>query len=157
MRKLLIMINVVLGVFLLWGFAKNVAASNTQNAKKNQIKLLRAALQIEEGIRLHGIEVLDAELLRRATNEIVMHGIDLDRSDALHAARGELVADRARTGKEVEDIALLEIDQVLEDIKEVLLGKVGRGACTEVTGRVDCTPFQCSADYSHITLLKCRL
>ncbi len=40
MRKLLIMINVVLGVFLLWGFAKNVAASNTQNAKKNQIKLL---------------------------------------------------------------------------------------------------------------------
>ena len=40
MRKLLIMINVVLGVFLLWGFAKNVAASNTQNVKKNQIKLL---------------------------------------------------------------------------------------------------------------------
>ena len=40
MRKLLVMINLILGVFLLWGFAKNIAASNAQNAKKNQIKLL---------------------------------------------------------------------------------------------------------------------
>ena len=40
MRKLLVMINVILGVFLLWGLAKNIAASNAQKAKKNQIKLL---------------------------------------------------------------------------------------------------------------------
>ncbi len=40
MRKLLITVNIILGVFLLWGFAENIAASNTSAANKNQIKLL---------------------------------------------------------------------------------------------------------------------
>lgn len=40
MRKLLITVNIILGVFLLWGFAENIAASNTSAARKNQIKLL---------------------------------------------------------------------------------------------------------------------
>ena len=44
MRKLLITVNIILGVFLLWGFAENIAASNTSAANKNQIKLLPIAL-----------------------------------------------------------------------------------------------------------------
>ena len=40
MRKLLITVNIILGVFLLWGFAENIAAGNAAAAKKNQIKLL---------------------------------------------------------------------------------------------------------------------
>ena len=40
MRKLLVTINIVLGVFLLFGITKNIAASKADAAKENQIKLL---------------------------------------------------------------------------------------------------------------------
>ena len=40
MRKLLITVNIILGVFLLWGFFKNIVAHKAEAAKKSQIKLL---------------------------------------------------------------------------------------------------------------------
>lgn len=40
MRKLLVTINIVLGVFLLFGITKNIAASKAAAAKENQVKLL---------------------------------------------------------------------------------------------------------------------
>ena len=40
MRKLLITINIILGLFLLWGVTANIAASKASAAEKNQIKLL---------------------------------------------------------------------------------------------------------------------
>ena len=45
--------------------------------RKNHVELLGAALQVEERIGLHGIEVADAELCRRLPDKVVMHRVDL--------------------------------------------------------------------------------
>ena len=122
--------------------------------RKNHVELLGAALQGEERIGLHGIEVADAELCRRLPDKVVMHRVDLHRCDAPCSARGELVAYRPRPGKEVEHVALLEIHKVAQYVEQVFLGEIGRRACPQVARRVDGPPLVFSADYSHTIRLK---
>ena len=120
---------------------------------EDHVELLGAAFQVEENVGLDRVEVFDPQQCGRPADEIVMHGVDLDRRDAPCAARGEFVADRPRAGKEVEHVALLEIEQVAQYVEEVLLGEVGRGPRTQVFGRVDRPAPVFSADYSHVVCL----
>ena len=50
--------------------------------RKNKIKLLRTALQIEKSVCLDRVERANTQLAGRLANEIVMHGVDLDRGCA---------------------------------------------------------------------------
>ena len=120
---------------------------------EDHVELLGTAFQVEEYVGLDGIEVSDPQLCGRLADETVMHGVDLDRRDAPCAARCELVADRPRAGKEVEHVALFEIEQVAQHVEEVLLGEVGRGPRPQVFGRVDRPAPVFSADYSHVVCL----
>ena len=120
-----------------------------RSVRKNDVELLGAAPQVEKNIRLDGIEVVDPELSGRAADEIVVHRVDLDRGDTPRSPRRKLVADRPRPGKEVEDVALLEIDQVAQHVEEILLGKIGRRPGPQVAGRIDRPSLVFSADYSH--------
>ena len=122
--------------------------------RKNKVKLLRTALQIEKSVCLDGVERANTQLAGRLANEIMVHGVDLDRGDRFGATRTKLIADRAGTSKKVQHVALLDVDEVLQHIEEILLGKVGRRTCSEVLGRVDGAPLECSADYSLCSRLK---
>ena len=117
--------------------------------RKNQVKLLGNALQIEKNIGLHNKHILKSQLASRRTDKVEMDRIDLHRCHTTRSSRCELVADRARAGEEIEDVALLEIDHIGQYVEEILLGKVSGGTCAEVLGRIDCSPSVFAAYYSH--------
>ena len=79
----------------------------------------------------------------------MVDAVDLDRSHAPHPARGKFIADRPRTGEEVQHVALFEVKQVPQHVEKVLLGEVGRRTRPQVAGRVDRPALVLSADYSH--------
>lgn len=124
---------------------------------EDQIELLGATLQIEEYVGFDGVEIAKAEALSRLADEIVVHGVDLDRGDGLHTARGELVADGAGAREEIEYFQLLEIEHIAQHVEKVFLGKVGGGACAKILGRVDDSSSVCAADDSHIYYIRYRV
>ena len=81
-----------------------------RSIRKNQIELFRTGGQITEHIRFDRIKVFQSELYGCLTDEIAMHGIEFDRSNAPCAARRKFVADGTRAGKEIEHVAGPEID-----------------------------------------------
>ncbi len=121
---------------------------------KNKVELLGAALQVEEDIRLNGVEMFEPEASGRLPDEVVVYGIDLHGRHAARTARGEFVADRPRAGEEVQHVDLLEVEEVVQHIEQVLLGEVRRGTCPEVARRHDGAAAVFAADYSHVTRLK---
>lgn len=82
----------------------------------------------------------------------MVYAVYLYRGDALDTSRGELIADGARTGEEVQDIARLELHEVSQHVEEVLLRKVGCRACPQVAGRVDGTTLILTTDDAHSSL-----
>jgi len=120
---------------------------------KHDIELLVAVFQVEERVRLDGVEAADAQLRGRLPDEVVVHRVDLHGRDAAGSPRGELVADRAGPGEEVQYVALLEIHEVSQHVEEVLLGEVRRRTRSEVAGRIDRPALVFAADYSHTTFL----
>ena len=94
---------------------------------KHDIELLVAVFQVEERVRLDGVEAADAQLRGRLPDEVVVHRVDLHGCDAAGSPRGELVADRA--------------------------GPVSRRTRSEVAGRIDRPALVFAADYSHTTFL----
>ena len=122
--------------------------------RENQVELFGAAFQVEKNVRFDGVEVFDSELPGGPADEIVVYGIDLDRGYAASSARCEFVTDGTRAGEEVQHVALLEIQQIAEDVEEVLLGEIGRRPRPQVAGRVDGPALVFSAYYSHTICLK---
>ena len=120
---------------------------------KNQVELLGATFQIEENIRLDRIEISASQHCGSLPDEVVVYWVDLYGRDASGASRGEFVADRTRSGEEVEYIALLEIDEVAQYVEQIFLGEIGRWPCAQVLGRIDRAPLVFPADYSHIVFL----
>ena len=60
---------------------------------------LRTAFQVEEYIGFDGEQIVDSQVGGRFFDEVIVYGIDFDRSDAVHAPRSEFVADRPRPGE----------------------------------------------------------
>ena len=121
---------------------------------KNDIETLWAVLQIEKSVCLDRVDVRCPEVASCTANEVVVDGVDFDRRNAARTARGELVANRACAGKEVENVRLLVIDNVAQYVEQIFLGKVRSRACAEVAGRIDGATAICAAYYSHTTCLK---
>ena len=104
---------------------------------EDHIELLGATLKVEEDVGLDRVEVTKTKALSRLADEVVVHGIDLNRGDGLHSARGELVADGAGAREEIEHLQLLEVEHIAQHVEKVLLSKVGCGACAKILRRVD--------------------
>ena len=122
--------------------------------RENHVELFRTAFEVEEDVGFDRIEVPDAQLRRRLADEVVVYRIDFHRGYAPRSARCKLIADRAGSREEVQHVALLEIQQIAEDVEEVLLGEIGRRPRPQVAGRVDGPALVFSAYYSHTICLK---
>ena len=68
---------------------------------EDHIELLGATLKVEEDVGLDGVEITKTKALSRLADEVVVHGVDLNRCDGLDSARGELVADGAGAREEI--------------------------------------------------------
>ena len=119
--------------------------------RENNVELFRATAKIEKSVGLYDEHIVGAEFLGGAANKGVVHGVYLDRCYTLCSARGKLVAHRAGAGKEIQHIALLEIDEVVEHVEQVLLRKIGCRSCAEVTRRIYRSALEFATNYSHIT------
>ena len=93
------------------GFAEAIASC--ENVEEDKIELLGATLEVEKYICLHGIEILELKVTCRLAYEVVVYAVYLHRCNATRLTRGELIAYRARTREEVENIEFLEIDEVI--------------------------------------------
>lgn len=117
---------------------------------KDEVEGVVALLDVTEHIGSQGNPILLLELLLDLIYMGMVRRLALYGDDAPAATRHELEADAACAGKEVEDVgALLEVDEVVQYVEEVLLGKVRGGACLEVAGHLEGAALVFSADYSH--------
>ena len=77
----------------------------------------------------------------------------LKSNDTATATRDEFDRDTSSTTKEVECSGLVEVNIVLEDVEEVHLGKVCRGASIETLGDVEATTLVLPSDDTHCLLV----
>ena len=71
--------------------------------------------------------------------------------DTRDATREQLHGDTPRTTEEIESRSALEVYVVLEDVEEVLLGKVCRRASIEALRDIEATTLVLTADDTHTT------
>ena len=101
---------------------------------------------------LNSKNIICTKVASCVANKIMVYGIYFNSRYALHATRGKLIANRARAGKEVENSALLKVNKICEDIKQILLCKVCCRTRAEILWRVDCSSAEFTTNYSHITV-----
>ena len=117
---------------------------------EDEVEGVVALLDVAEYIGTQGYPVVFLELLLDLIYMSMVQRFALHGDDAPAATRHELEADASGAGKEVEHIGtLLQVDEVVEHVEEVLLGKVRRGACLEVAGHLEGAALVFSTDYSH--------
>ena len=63
--------------------------------------------------------------------------------------RNQLKRDTACSGKQIQGIQSLPINQVIQDVEEILLGKIGRRSGTERRGHIETTTSINSTYDSH--------
>lgn len=124
---------------------------------ENYVELFVAALQIEKRVCLYGVEIVEPDRSRRLPNEVVMYGIDLNRCHAVRISRGKFIAYGSCPRKQVEHVAFGKIHQIVEHVKQILLGEIRRGTRPQIFGRDDGPSAVFSAYYSHTICLKIGL
>lgn len=120
---------------------------------KDDIKRIASChtLQIDKYIRLDALNLRKTKFTRCIRYKSLMERIHFDRHHPMGPSRSKFVAYRPRPGEEVQYIDRLQVVEILEYIKKVLLGKVGRGPCSEITRRNDLPPTSDTSYNAHIS------
>ncbi len=79
--------------------------------------------------------------------------IDIDQVDP-GATRGKFIADTSRTCEQVEHCYFFEIEMIIQDIEEALLGKIGCGPRRKILTDRYMPPLVFTTYYTHITKYK---
>jgi len=117
---------------------------------KDKVELLATLRNILEDITANGQSRCVLQLVKELLDEAMMACIKLHTNDATATATDEFKRDAARSGEEVESRRCLgEIEIALQDIKEILLGKVRRRTCRETTRHLKVPAFVFAGDDSH--------
>ena len=102
---------------------------------KDKVKaLLRRTMQIAKDIPTDQSQHICFQLLSHLRNEIGMGILLLHSCHLPTASRNQLKGDASRTREKIQCVRTLSVDQVRDDIKNILLGKIGRWAGTERRG-----------------------
>ena len=91
----------------------------------------------------------DVELDGYLLDELLLEAPNLDTDDVVGATAEQFETDAACATEEVECPTTLEIDAILEDVEESLLGQVGCGPGVEVVGRVEAASAVLTCDNLH--------
>ena len=122
---------------------------------KDEVELLAALRHELKGITAYGQACLVLKLVEKLLDEAMVSSVKLHANDATATSADEFERDASRAGEEVESCRLLaEVDVGLQDIEEILLGKVRRGPCREATGHVEVPAFVFACDDSHVFTLR---
>jgi len=117
---------------------------------KDEVELLAALRDELQGVAADGECCRVLQLVEELLDEAMVADVKLHAYDASATSTDEFKRDAARAGKEVEGgRCLAEVDVALQDIEEILLGKVRRGTCREGTWYLEMSAFVFAGDDSH--------
>ena len=100
-----------------------------------------------------GVRFVVAQKLLHLADKVVLRRVNLDTHHPGTLAGEQLEADGPRTGKEVECLDALEVDEVFQYVEEILPGKVGRRPGLDMGGDIEPPTPVFTADDSHKNLL----
>lgn len=116
---------------------------------KDEVELLATTCHVLEHISADGYAILVAQFLQKAPYETMMKAILLDRHDLATTTREQLESDASGARKEVEGRRfVIEVEIPVEDIKEVLFGKIRRRSCLERARDVEMTSLVFTCYYA---------
>ena len=116
---------------------------------KDEIKLLLAGSQEAEHIATNQKILVFAQFLEALSDEVGMVAVCFYADDTLAATGNQFQRDAACAGKEVEGCGILEIDVILQNIKDVLLCEICSWSRLERTWYVEVTTLILSCYDSH--------
>ena len=116
---------------------------------KDEIKLLLAGSQEAEHIATNQKILVFAQFLEALSDEVGMVAVCFYADDTLAATGNQFQRDAACAGKEVEGCGILEIDVILQNIKDVLLCEICGWSRLERTGNVEMATLILSCYDSH--------
>ena len=117
---------------------------------KDEIKLLLAGSQKTEHIATNQKILVFAQFLEALSDEVGMVAISFYTDDTLAATGNQFQGDAACAGKEVEGCGILEVDVILQNIKDVLLCKICCRTRLKRTWNVEMASLILSCYDSHI-------
>lgn len=92
---------------------------------KDEIELLLAGSQETEHIATNQKILVFAQFLEALSDKVGMVAVCLYADDTLATAGNQFQRDAACAGKEIEGCGVLEVDVILQNIKDVLLCEIG--------------------------------
>lgn len=123
---------------------------------KDKIKTLTATGQITKYISANGEGFFSLKLINKATDEAKVEWVILDRHHMSASSAQQFQGDASRTRKEVQCRGLfIEVQVSLQDIEEILLGKVGGGSGFESAWYLKAASLVFACYYAHISM--CRI
>ena len=116
---------------------------------KDEIKLLLAGSQKTEHIATNQKILVFAQFLEALSDKVGMVAVCFYADDTLAATGNQFQRDAACAGKEVEGCGILEVDVILQNIKDVLLCEIGGWSRLKRTGNVEMATLILSCYDSH--------
>ena len=117
---------------------------------KDEVEAFTTACQISKHIGTDGEGFLCLQLIHETADEAEVEWITLHRHHMSASSAQQFQGDASRTRKEVQCRGLfIEVQVSLQDIEEILLGKIGRRSGTERRGHIETTTSINSTYDSH--------
>ena len=116
---------------------------------KDEIKLLLAGSQEAEHVATNQKILVFAQFLEAFSDKVGMVAVCFYTDDTLAATGNQFQGDAACAGKEVEGCGILEIDVILQNIKDVLLCEICSWSRLERTWYVEVATLILSCYDSH--------
>ena len=116
---------------------------------KDEIEFLLAGSQEAEYIATNQKILVFAQFLEALSDEVGMVAVSFYADDTLAATGNQFQGDAACAGKEVEGCGILEVDVILQNIKDVLLCEIGGWSSLKRTGNVEMATLILSCYDSH--------
>lgn len=116
---------------------------------KDEVVLQRSCIDEAEDVAADEAEVVDAELPACGYDEVLLCMSELDACDLSCSSADALYTDAARSGKEVQNVAALDVDAVGEEVEEALLGKVGSRPRGDISRGHQSAPPICTGNDTH--------
>lgn len=123
---------------------------------KDEVEAFTTACQISKHIGTDGEGFLCLQLIHETADEAEVEWITLHRHHVSASSAQQFQGDASRTRKEVQCRGLfIEVQVSLQDIEEILLGKVGGGSGFESAWYLKAASLVFACYYAHISM--CRI
>lgn len=117
---------------------------------KDQVEAGTAIGKETEHIGTDGFQVFERKLPRGTVNKFIAFKVGINGNDFSSPAGSEFIGNAAGTRKQVDDFQSLEIEMVVQNIEQCLLGQISGRPHRQVARRTDDPALIFSGNYPHV-------